>query len=143
MVWKWKLLAALWQTKVHLKDWMWWILHSSWHIENIFHVIAPLKFQITIDVSPPHEGSVHDGIRGEPEVDYQQDLHTDAYWEGFFDRESGVEYYQYVFSDHCLTNSEFTNSTQVFIFVVSFLKFYISRILISQIISRINHFLDN
>jgi len=102
-----------------------------------------LKFQITIDVSPPHEGSVHDGIRGEPEVDYQQDLHTDAYWEGFFDRESGVEYYQYVFSDHCLTNSEFTNSTQVFIFVVSFLKFYISCILISQIISRINHFLDN
>ena len=96
-----------------------------WHEEDIFHVIAPLKFQITIDVSPPHEGSVHDGIRGEPEVDYQQDLHIDAYWEGFFDRESGVEYYQYVFSDHCLTNSEFINSTQVFIFVVNFLKFYI------------------
>ena len=84
-----------------------------------------MKFQITIDVSPPHEGSVHDGIRGEPEVDYQQDLHIDAYWEGFFDRESGVEYYQYDFSDHCLTNSEFNNSTQVFIFVVNFLKFYI------------------
>lgn len=90
--------------------------------ENIFHVIAPLKFQITIDVSPPHEGSVHDGIRGEPEVDYQQDLHIDAYWDGFFDRESGVEYYQYVFSDHCLTNSEFKNNTQVYIFVVSVLE---------------------
>ncbi|OPL33819.1 hypothetical protein AM593_07242, partial [Mytilus galloprovincialis] len=62
---------------------------------------------ITIDVSPPHEGYVHDGIRGDPEIDFQQDLHIDAHWEGFFDRESGVEFYQYIFSDHCFNNDEF------------------------------------
>lgn len=70
-------------------------------------------FQITIDISAPHEGSVHDGIRGEPEIDYQQDQHIDVHWEGFFDRESGVEFYQYIFSDHCLSNEEFNNSTKV------------------------------
>ncbi|VDI18543.1 Hypothetical predicted protein, partial [Mytilus galloprovincialis] len=67
---------------------------------------------ITIDVSPPHEGYVHDGIRGDPELDYQQDLHVDAHWEGFFDRESGVEFYQYIFSDHCMTSLEFKNSNE-------------------------------
>ena len=71
--------------------------------------------QITIDVSAPHEGAVHDGIRGEPEVDYQQDLHIDVHWEGFFDRESGVEFYQYIFSDHCFSDEEFKNSTKVWI----------------------------
>ncbi|CAG2200973.1 unnamed protein product [Mytilus edulis] len=63
--------------------------------------------KITIDVSPPHEGYVQDGIRGDPEIDFQQDLHIDAHWEGFFDRESGVEFYQYIFSDHCFNNDEF------------------------------------
>ena len=66
--------------------------------------------QITIDISPPHEGSVHDGFKGSPEVDYQQDLNLNAHWEGFFDRESGVEFYEYIFSEHCFTNKEFKNS---------------------------------
>lgn len=69
--------------------------------------------QITIDVSPPHEGTVHDGIRGNPEVDYQQDLNLNAHWESFFDRESGVEFYEYIFSDHCFTNNEFRISNEV------------------------------
>ena len=77
------------------------------------HYLYLIVFQITVDVSAPHEGAVHDGIRGEPEVDYQQDLHIDVHWEGFFDRESGVEFYQYIFSDHCLSNEEFKNSTEV------------------------------
>ena len=77
------------------------------------HYLYIIVFQITIDISAPHEGSVHDGIRGQPEVDYQQDLHIDVHWEGFFDRESGVEFYQYIFSDHCLSNEEFKNSTKV------------------------------
>lgn len=72
-----------------------------------------ILFQITIDVSAPHEGAVRDGIRGQSEVDYQQDLHIDVHWEGFFDRESGVQFYQYIFSDHCLSNDEFKNSTKV------------------------------
>ncbi|VDI60122.1 Hypothetical predicted protein, partial [Mytilus galloprovincialis] len=68
--------------------------------------------KITIDVSPPHEGTVHDGIRGDTEVDYQTDLHLDAHWEGFFDRESGVEFYRFIFADYCFTNEEFKNSNK-------------------------------
>ena len=75
----------------------------------IFHNI----FQITIDISPPHEGSVHDGLKGDPEVDYQQQLHLHAHWEGFFDRESGVESYLYTFSNRCVTREEFKNISMV------------------------------
>ncbi|VDI32878.1 Hypothetical predicted protein, partial [Mytilus galloprovincialis] len=62
--------------------------------------------QISLDLSPPHEGYVHDGLKGESEVDFQQDLNIDAHWEGFFDKESGVDFYQYIFSDHCFSKNE-------------------------------------
>lgn len=83
-------------------------------------VIFPLK--ITIDVSPPHEGTVHDGIRGDTEVDYQTDLHLDAHWEGFFDRESGVEFYRFIFADSCFTNEEFKNSNKVLLSLKDFFE---------------------
>lgn len=57
---------------------------------------------MTIDSSPPHTGSVQDGQRGHPEIDYQDSMQLHAHWEGFFDRESGVTFYQYGYAGHCL-----------------------------------------
>ncbi|XP_071079258.1 uncharacterized protein [Haliotis cracherodii] len=61
-----------------------------------------LDFKVTIDSSPPHPGSVEDGQRGHPEIDYQDSMQLHAHWEGFFDRESGVTFYQYGYAGHCL-----------------------------------------
>jgi len=74
--------------------------------------------QITIDTSPPHEGSVHEGFEDEPEVDFQQTLDISAHWKGFFDRESGVWFYLYTVSLDCKSLSEFdihNHSSQVHI----------------------------
>ncbi|XP_077997650.1 uncharacterized protein LOC144450798 isoform X2 [Glandiceps talaboti] len=60
------------------------------------------EFQVTVDTSPPHEGSVHDSRSGETDLDYQQDSEIFASWDGFFDRESGVMFYAYVFSETCM-----------------------------------------
>lgn len=80
---------------------------------RILHVLihkayALIYFQITIDSSPPHAGEVHDGVQGSPDVDFQTSLTLKAHWEGFFDRESGVKFYQYSFNDHCLSSSDFS-----------------------------------
>ena len=64
--------------------------------------------QITIDVSPPHAGVVHDGISGNPEIDYQQGMELKAYWSQFFDRESGVYFYQYIVGTKCAEKSDFS-----------------------------------
>ena len=41
---------------------------------------------------------MQDGTRGTDEVDFQQSKTLDAYWDGFFDKESGVMFYMYGFS---------------------------------------------
>ena len=51
-------------------------------------------------------GRVHDGP-GPDDIDYQQSLTLHATWHGFFDRESGVAFYQYGFSQHCLDVEDF------------------------------------
>lgn len=75
--------------------------------------------QITIDITPPEPGHVHDGIYGFPEIDYQQDLQLEAYWEGFFDHESGVAFYQYEFATTCLTQDDFENKNMASWFQIS------------------------
>ena len=69
--------------------------------------------QITIDTSAPHTGFVHDGIPDDVEIDYQQSLHLKVHWDGFFDPESGVKYYKYVFSDHCWERKDLINVSLV------------------------------
>ncbi|XP_053401094.1 uncharacterized protein LOC123523194 isoform X2 [Mercenaria mercenaria] len=63
--------------------------------------------KFTIDVSPPHEGMVQDGIPDEPEVDFQQTLELFAHWDGFFDKESSVWFYMYGFDTECIAAEEF------------------------------------
>ncbi|CAC5401969.1 unnamed protein product [Mytilus coruscus] len=67
--------------------------------------------KITIDTSAPQPGIVHDGLPDFPEIDYQQNLQLHAYWDGFFDPESGVKYYKYVFSDHCWGRNDLVNAS--------------------------------
>ncbi|XP_056015772.1 uncharacterized protein LOC125675332 [Ostrea edulis] len=57
-----------------------------------------LTKKITIDLSPPHTGTVQDGLKGTDEVDFQQSKTLNAHWDGFFDKESGVMFYMYGFS---------------------------------------------
>lgn len=54
-------------------------------------------------MSPPHEGSVHEGFEGDPEIDFQQSQEIPIHWKGFFDRESGVWFYLYTVSNECST----------------------------------------
>ena len=59
--------------------------------------------QITLDTSPPQAGTVLDGAPGTgAEVDYQEGDQLGAHWSGFFDRESGVMFYEYAFGETCL-----------------------------------------
>ncbi|XP_052095904.1 uncharacterized protein LOC127731085 [Mytilus californianus] len=70
-----------------------------------------LTKKITIDTSAPQPGIVHDGLPDFPEIDYQQNLQLHVYWDGFFDPESGVKYYKYVFSDHCWERKDLINAS--------------------------------
>ncbi|XP_070573763.1 uncharacterized protein [Ptychodera flava] len=65
-------------------------------------------FQITVDNSPPHEGSVHDSLPDYPDVDFQQSKQIFASWDGFFDRESGIMLYVYYFGTDCLDDTDIT-----------------------------------
>ena len=51
---------------------------------------------------------VSDSEQSQPDIDFQQDFTQHASWQGFFDRESGVMFYKYAFSDACLTAKDFT-----------------------------------
>ena len=64
--------------------------------------------QITVDMTAPLPGVVSDSEQSEPDVDFQQGSTQHASWQGFFDRESGIMFYQFAFSDHCLTASDFS-----------------------------------
>ncbi|XP_071084119.1 uncharacterized protein [Haliotis cracherodii] len=93
---------------------------SDYHLEvtvtNHAKLTTKMQFKVTIDASAPHPGVVHDGQSGRPEVDYQDSLQLRAHWDGFFDRESGVKFYQYKFGSNCFQADDFgldTGSLQV------------------------------
>ncbi|XP_071123173.1 uncharacterized protein [Mytilus edulis] len=81
--------------------------HIDISVTNKANITTLLTKKITIDISPPHAGVVHDGIVGSPEVDYQQELTIRAYWDQFFDRESGVFFYQYIVGSSCANKEGF------------------------------------
>ncbi|XP_046572274.1 uncharacterized protein LOC124280399 isoform X2 [Haliotis rubra] len=71
------------------------------------------EVKIQVNASPLQSGFVYDGQSGQPEVDYQDSLQLHAHWEGFFDRESAIAFYQYTFGPRCLQGHEFDlNSTK-------------------------------
>ncbi|XP_071123054.1 uncharacterized protein [Mytilus edulis] len=85
-------------------------------VKNKALVQTILTKKITVDISPPHTGVVHDGLPGNPEIDYQQGMDLNAYWDQFFDRESGVFFYQYSVDTSCADKSAFSidlNNTNI------------------------------
>lgn len=47
-------------------------------------------------------------------MDFQQDAQLYAYWEEFLDEESGIDFYQYIFSNKCFNETEMALSNEVF-----------------------------
>ncbi|CAC5414424.1 unnamed protein product [Mytilus coruscus] len=76
-------------------------------VTNHAQLVTVLRKKITIDITPPHTGMVHDGMRGSPEADYQQGTTLTAYWDQFFDKESGVLFYQYIPGTSCAVKADF------------------------------------
>ncbi|XP_078573997.1 uncharacterized protein LOC144860568 isoform X2 [Branchiostoma floridae x Branchiostoma japonicum] len=76
-------------------------------VTNNAMLVTTVTFQITVDESPPTAGHVQDALSGQRDLDFQQDLQLHAWWDGFFDRESGVQFYQYRFANRCLGQDEF------------------------------------
>ncbi|XP_022103295.1 uncharacterized protein LOC110986023 [Acanthaster planci] len=70
-------------------------------VTNHARLVTTQTIRVTVDTSAPQAGVVHDGIRGSNEVDFQEGSDLSAHWEGFFDKESGVKFYQYLFATSC------------------------------------------
>ncbi|KAI8519531.1 hypothetical protein Bbelb_027880 [Branchiostoma belcheri] len=77
-------------------------------VTNNAMLVTTVTFQVTVDESPPTAGQVQDAMQGQRDLDFQQDLQLHAWWDGFFDRESGVQFYQYGFANRCLGEDEFS-----------------------------------
>ena len=50
---------------------------------------------------------VQEGVKGEPELDFQRDLYVNVHWSDFFDKESGIMFYRYGYGSECLTSEDF------------------------------------
>ena len=64
-----------------------------------------------MDTSAPATGVVKDSLPGQADLDFQQSFTIHASWDGFFDKESGVLFYQYALADECLDDVEFSLPT--------------------------------
>ena len=69
-------------------------------ITNFARLSATLEHSFTIDTTPPSPGAVFDGLQP-PDIDYQDHLTLNAWWTGFFDRETDIPFYQYIFANSC------------------------------------------
>ncbi|KAL3843250.1 hypothetical protein ACJMK2_021192 [Sinanodonta woodiana] len=90
------------ETGVHDGDYFFEVM-----VENIGKLRTTMTMKVTIDTSPPHNGSVHEGYPDQPELDFQQSTVIHAYWDGFFDKESGILFYRYGFFHKCLSADYF------------------------------------
>lgn len=60
-----------------------------------------------MDDSPPEGGHVYDSSTGTDDEDYRSDGYLNAHWDGFYDKESGIRFYQYAFHTSCLSAGYF------------------------------------
>lgn len=82
-------------------------------VTNHALLTSSLTHHITVDTTPPLPGAVFDAPPGERDVDYQQDTALQAWWSGFFDRETGVAFYQYTFGTQCANSSLFIHPLEL------------------------------
>lgn len=76
-------------------------------VTNFARLSATLEHFFTVDTTPPTTGAVFDGLQL-PDVDYQGHVTLSAWWTGFFDRETEIRFYQYVFANSCADASLFS-----------------------------------
>ena len=68
-----------------------------------------LSLVVTVDATPPLPGAVFDGPLDQGvDIDYTTDHTLQGWWAGFFDQETDVMFYQYVFAPECVNSSVFT-----------------------------------
>ena len=91
-------------------NWFTMMQHIMWLLLPLTKPTCPplLNPIFTIYATPPLRGVVLDAPPGGSDVDYQSSLTLHGWWEGFFDRETGVNVYQYQYSRECLNASHFT-----------------------------------
>ena len=76
-------------------------------VTNFARLSSTLEHSFTVDTTPPTPGAVFDGIQL-PDIDYQNHLTLSAWWTGFFDRETDIPFYQYIFADYCAVADVFS-----------------------------------
>lgn len=76
-------------------------------VTNFARLSTTLEHFFTVDTTPPISGAVFDGQRP-PDIDYQNHTALTAWWTGFFDRETEIAFYQYVFTNSCADTSLFS-----------------------------------
>ena len=69
---------------------------------------STLSHSFTVDTTPPLPGDVFDGTPGLGDSDFQTTFELSAWWAGFFDRETDVVFYQYIFDTQCANSSVFS-----------------------------------
>lgn len=77
-------------------------------VTNHALLTSSLSHHITIDTTPPLTGAIFDGPQGLGDLDFQQEFTLHGWWSGFFDRETDVAFYQYMFDTNCANSSHFT-----------------------------------
>ncbi len=77
-------------------------------VTNHALLTSSLTHHITVDTTPPLPGAVFDAPLGVGDVDYQQGNTLQAWWSGYFDRETGVAFYQYAYGTQCVNMSLFS-----------------------------------
>lgn len=76
-------------------------------VTNFARLSATLDHFFTVDTTPPTVGAVFDGQQL-PDIDYQDHITLSGWWTGFFDRETEIPFYQYVFTNFCADASVFS-----------------------------------
>ena len=76
-------------------------------VTNHAQLSSTLSHVFTVDTTPPLQGNVMDDNESH-DIDYQTNLDLSARWSGFFDRETDVMVYQYVFDTQCANSTPFT-----------------------------------
>ncbi|KAK3103998.1 hypothetical protein FSP39_023536 [Pinctada imbricata] len=61
---------------------------------------------ILVDDSAPEKGTVTEGAKGSPDVDYTEENSTIIHWHGFIDHESGIMKYLVAIGPECLPKNE-------------------------------------
>ena len=76
------------------------------NVTNQAKLSSTVRMEFLVDESPPVTGVVTDGTDGSPDEDFTRDKVANAYWRGFYDHESGIQFYKYAIANRCLTTDE-------------------------------------